>query len=549
MVSIVELDLGLLDNAVLKFEQVLENSSNSNSRYSASYGFASCHLLAANQYVEEGKFGAALQNLCKGIESLSCLLSGDTYVKANCVLKLLGDLYSHGYKVPSSTFDVAMAGVEEEKKEFPSTKIEFLIQGELIYMQLLQKVEAEVDIIGDTSMLTAALNDVGTIILLQANLKGATIKQANAEEGEEVNSLLIRSKEFFLRAIQSNGLDSFAWLGLGCAMCSLDNLLSQHALCRALQIDKNLVDAWVNLSFIYGEMNKLNASEASIDMLTQIGDTPLMWIARGLLIEKCSKEASDVTEKRQSAADAYRACLQTSRNPVALLGLGLNCRWLGLENSSNCDGYRSRAKYISQKESEASLSMYLTSCKVESPIAKFIHTIITDEHVYDNTTHCDGETLDKVLTASDTINGQSSDDRSMTIEQTTIKNAQQMVKQNPDDGKNWLRLAKLLTMSFTNLKNPSKQSRELLLDAVERAKYILKAAVTEPVILQATVSSSNTRKSMISSPVEATQLSDAYALSYWINHDHNEHKNDSHDLQRALLLDPENRYARAKLDI
>lgn len=541
--------MGLLDNAVSKFKQVLETSSNSNSRYSASYGFASCQLLAANQHIEEGKFGAALQNLRYGIESLSCLLIDDSHVKANCVLKLLGDLYSHGYKVPSSTFDVAMAGKEEEKKEFPSTKIEFLIQGEVIYMQLLQKVEAEVDIIGDTSMLTAALNDVGTIILLQANLKGTTIKQANAEdykeEGEEVKSLLIRSKKIFLRAIQSNELDSFAWLGLGCAMCSLDNVLSQHALCRALQIDKNLVDAWVNLSFIYCDMKKLNASEASIDMLTQIGDTPLMWIARGLLIEKRSKEASDV---RQSAADAYRACLQTSRNPTALLGLGLNCRWLGLEDSSNCDDYRSRAKYISQKESEASMSMYLTSCKVESSIAKFIHSIITDEHVDDNTTHCDNKTLDEVLIASDSMNSQSSDDRSMTIEQTTIKEAQHMVQRNPDDGRSWLLLAKLLTISFTNLQNPSKQSRELLLDAVERAKYILKAAVTHPVILQATASSSSTHKSMVSSPVKATQLSDAYALSYWINDNHNEHKN-CHDLQRALILDPENRFARAKLDI
>lgn len=274
-------------------------------------------------------------------------------------------------------------------------------------------------------------------------------------------------------------------------------------------------------------------------MLTQVGDTPLMWIARGMLLEKSAKQGDEIEEKLHSASDAYRACLQTTRYPSALLGLALTCRRLGLNSCE--DDYKLRSEEIARKESEANLAMYLHSSDDKDKMLEFIHGVTVDEKGKDN----NKSFVSEVLRSTGMLNTANFAADDIEVQKQTIDQAQKRVRQNPDDGESWLNLAKLLILSFTKVKDPSKQSCDLIVDVVERAKYILKAAVTEPGMLHPTGVSTNAHKSVVSSLVNASQLSDAHVLSSWVCE--NNKLTCSHDLQRALLLDPENRFARGML--
>lgn len=549
--STVELELGLLDDAALKFEQVLMDTETS-SRFSASYGLASCMLLSANRNIEEGKYGATLNDLIKGIKSLTSFVKDDAHSNFICVLKSLGDLYSHGYRIPSPVF----VGLKQDKIKGDlcfESKEDFLKQGELVYMQLLEKVEkTEMDLkdFDDRSLLTAALNDVGTNLLLQARLHCDSLMEESSSNtpiiDDKAASLLDQSKEFFIRAIESNQLDPISWCGLGCALYSRDTMLSQHAFCRALQLDKNCAEAWVNLSLIYGEENKLRASEETIDALTQVADTPLMWIARGLLLEKTAHQGENVEEKLHSASDAYRACLQTSRDPSALLGLALTCRRLGLSDESKSDDYKLTAEEVASKESHANLSMFLDSSGPNDWTAQFLHGVMEIEGGNEGTelgTDLAAKVINSLQTSTVTTGNHKHTDRER---KQTIDAAQQDVMMNPDNGESWLSLAKCLILSLSEVEKPTKKSRELVVDVIGRAKQILKAAVNEPTTLYPTSVSSIAHKSMVLRSIKATQLSDVHALSSWVP-DQDEIAS-SHDLQRALLLDPENCFARAQLN-
>ena len=124
------------------------------------------------------------------------------------------------------------------------------------------------------------------------------------------------------------------------------------------------------------------------------------------------------------------------------------------------------------------------------------------------------------------------------------------LRQNPDDGDCWLKLAKCLLFSMTRESTPSKQVVNTALSAIGRSKYILKNQAIEPASLQNLREEDfiDSRKSVPSRPIKAKILSDAFALSSWVEDISSCHENYiSFDVQRALILDPENRYARAKL--
>ena len=539
--NIVELELGLLDDAALKFEQVIRDSSSSH--FSASFGLASCMLPSANRNIEEGKYGAALNDLMKGIKSLSIFIEDETKLDFICTLKMLGDLYSHGYRIPSSVF----VGFDPENFE---TKEDYLKKGEYAYMQLLNMVKTKVDMPDNSSLLAATLNDIGTNLLLQACSYSDLPQTGNILNApkldKKVLSLLENSKQFFIESIASNELDPLSWCGLGCALCPLDVMLSQHAFCRALQLDKKCPEAWVNLGLMYADLNKLSESEKAIDALTQVADTPLMWVARGLLLEKSANQEACIDKKMNSASDAYRACLQTSRDPSALLGVALTCRRLGLNSVSNSHDYKLTAEKVFAKESHANLTMFLNSSEALSPMVEFLYGIMMIERADEDIKSELIDLVEKVLHSSGirrvTTDGHINTDKG----KQTISMAECDVHQNPGSGECWLKLGKQLFLSLAEVRNPSEHSCNLVVDVVRRAKYILRRAISEPVILYPTNASSNVHKSMVSMAVKATQLSEAHALSSWTQQ-HDE-PICSIDLQHSLLLDPENCFARAKLE-
>mmetsp|Transcript_23288 Transcript_23288/g.29368 ORF Transcript_23288/g.29368 Transcript_23288/m.29368 type:complete len:328 (+) Transcript_23288:2-985(+) len=325
-------------------------------------------------------------------------------------------------------------------------------------------------------------------------------------------------------------------------------MLAQHAFCRALQLDKNCTEAWVNLSLIYADQDKLVASEKTIDALTQVADTPLMWIARGLLLERHTSRGIEAEEMLQSCSDAYRACLQTSRDPSALLGLALTCRRLGFDNDgTESSGYKVAAEEIASRESHSTLSIFLDSYGGNNQVAELLHSTMQIERQQGEDKSEMDFFVSKAIRSSG-IGGETKANEgkfSGLNEKDTLDIARQTVLKNPDDGESWLDLAKQFILAFTKTQNLSKQSHELVCDTIERAKYILKRAVTQPLTLYPANLSSHTHKLMVSQSVKASTLSEAYALSSWVQD--RDVRKCSYDHQRSLMLDPENSFARDML--
>ena len=89
-----------------------------------------------------------------------------------------------------------------------------------------------------------------------------------------------------------------------------------------------MVDTWSNYALNCLEFDATISCIEALDALTQVADSPMMWIGRALLLESKGRKASDKSKliAMEKAADAYRAALQVAREPSALLGLAMTCR-------------------------------------------------------------------------------------------------------------------------------------------------------------------------------------------------------------------------------
>lgn len=521
----VQLELGLLEDASLKFDEAMQGSK---ANISASYGVACCSLLLANKNIEDGKFGSALEMLSKGIKAISSFVNEE----CNCtILKLLGDLYSHGYKLPLTVF----GGIDLHDIK---SKQQFLEKGYVAYESCLETLKQNVTKTGNDLLTSSILSDMASNLMLQAQFQ---MNRKN-EVDEKVLLLLTRAREHYSKAIQLNELDASLWCGLGCSLFHLDQILSQHAFCRAAQLDTQYADAWANLGFSYAERSKFIECEAAINVLTQVADTPLMWILRGIVLEKTATDTSDAVEKFQNASDAYRACLQTSQNQSALLGLASTCRRCGIDAQSTDNIFKNAVKHITSRESYSSLSLFLSASDKEDALPHFLYKIMEIESGKDD---IECSVFNDLVEYVENFNQSCSTNYLADEKEQTLNLAQSYVHMNPDDGEGWLRLAKRMVMEFTQLKSPSEHQRNLMIDTVRRANLILKGAVVEPVTV-ASSSIGNVQKSVVVRAVKATELSDAEVLSSWVQ-DHVSERESSKCLQRALLLDPENRIARVKL--
>ena len=534
--SLVELELGLLEEAALKFDEVLVNES---SNITASFGVASCCLLLATRKIGDGKFGAALDTLTKGIVSLTPFMNEEH--RHFCILKLLGDLYSQGFKIPEGAFSKVNLDIISESKYMKQVypKKQFLAQGYDVYCKCLDRIQNNTDILGSDLLVASALNDMATNLMLQAHLQ----MKSNVYLDESTISILSRARDCYTKAIQSNELDASLWCGLGCSLFHLDQMLSQHAFCRAIQLDKNSSDAWANLGFSYADNEKVPQCEAAIDVLTQVADTPLMWILRGFVLEKKTSTLSNVIDNLRNASDAYRACLQTSKMKSALLGLASSCRRFGFHK--DCNEIEKAIQRDASKESHSSASLYLSlSDTKRDEVTFFLQKVMELENGMKDTECC---LFDELVRNIEACHRDSSPPHQPLLnEEFGIDAAQRHVHMNPDDGEAWLKLAKGMLVEFTNLKSPSEQHRSLLIFSVQRANLILKTAITAPVTSS---TPGSLHQSVIIRSVNAALISDAEAMSSWVRgqNEKNGKIKSSQNLQRALILDPENRLARIKI--
>ena len=593
------------------YESILSQDNNDSfTCYNAALGAASCLALLAKRETDDGKFGLSLKHLRRGIELLEFHVieksSDEPLISA---LKLAGDLYSCGYLLPFSVF------LEHPKSECLanalSEKEKFINNGESLYRQNCSILENLSEKGPDHDLLvSAAHGDLGTSTLLQARVSFQSSKEGSgvgdntsiyaiARSNTGARKLLEGSVENFTKAIESNELNTQAWCGLGCSIYSIDPMLAQHAFCRALQIDKSLPDAWANLGLLYGEFQCSSHSEEAVNILTQVADTPLMWICRGLLLENDLDQNREQTLCR--AADAYRASLQVTCLPSALLGLSLTCRRTGVDaGDSKTDDYTISAKHLSGKEAFANMCLFsdrtsgydlgasilggimdvdngvevrndgepdvahdlmregIKRVKEHTSIAVKDKELIHDKMIKNESDlqvkdqpGLPTEELESISISLETSFQQNVQKESSVSSFQSLSDINKDLRQNPDDGECWLNLAKCILFSVTEQSTPSKETLKTVLSAIGRAKYILKNQAIEPVSLQnvRTHDSNELRKSVPSRPIKAEIISDAFALSSWAEDlvSSCEESRSSFDVQRALILDPENRYARAKL--
>ena len=343
----IDLDLGLYEEAAFKCAKVLSADAPLHFQRMAAYIEGQSCLFLARSCIQEGKFGSSLSYLEKGIVRMSALSIGENSAKSHyCEVKLLGDLYSSGNSLPSYVFDAHKPNDHHPEKnrrlsDEVQNQLSFLMKGENAYTLAIELAKnADENDQDKSSLVAAAAIDLATIILSQArvlllalgegNGDGSSRKSFHADkESSRINDLIIRSANAYVFAVDISPHEASAWCGLGCALIAVDPTMSQHAFCRALQIDPSLGDSWSNIGLMYARHDAEKCSEI-LDHLAQVDDTPLMWIGRGILFEKASREWTGQEVKIEAcftkAADAYRAALQIIQHPAALLGLSLTCR-------------------------------------------------------------------------------------------------------------------------------------------------------------------------------------------------------------------------------
>jgi len=399
----VELELGLFEEAIEKFELVLEREKDS-SHTIAAYGQGSALLALARRDAIDGKAGAGFQHATRAIGCIEKTFLADETASSQpgaCALKLLGDLYSFGALLPPDVF------VDQSENEASSyehcecllrAQASFVAKGETAYRDAAEVKIAFDD--NETNALRAAvLCDLGGNILLQGQILSSAVGEAQGGTPEltlkdvvandaEVKDIYDRSVNVFKDTIAASPLHGPAWCGLGCSLSATDPLLAQHAFCTALTLDKMMPDSWSNLAFLFAGKDASAPSAEMLDGLTQVADSPLMWICRALLLENEGQSRSGPRETQISrAADAYRAALQVVKHPTALLGLSLTTR--AAMSSRQPSHEEKNTSYIrissdlSRRDSYGFMGEYLglsSSCNIGSCVLGGVMTLENGVH-------------------------------------------------------------------------------------------------------------------------------------------------------------------------
>jgi tetratricopeptide (TPR) repeat protein len=228
----IELTLGFTEEADGRFQEVLSAEPHNPI---AAFGHASCLLERAKASATQGKSGLALENLKEASYTLQSILiftdpsskrdSQNSESEYLCVLKLLGDLYTFGYFLPSDVF------VTSADQVINNGKLDFVSQGEEAYRRVLTSNSA---LCKDATFLSAAAFDVGINLLSQAWILCSSMGEGiggntptsffDLARQETVAIRLSKAVESFVFAIECNPLVSPAWCGLGCAWIASEPL-------------------------------------------------------------------------------------------------------------------------------------------------------------------------------------------------------------------------------------------------------------------------------------------------------------------------------------
>lgn len=568
----VELDLGMLDEAAEKFKMALD-SGDDNVKPIAAHGQGLSLLSISRREFRDGKIGKAFAVLQRAIEG--CIRSEPAFP---CSHKLTGDLYSFGASFPPDLF-LSDQKLDETNmsSQMINEQVFFVRKGEESY-RAAERSQMTSSSEGKDILLASIITDIGANIVLQCQIMThLQCQHLGNAPGTELKAIYARSAVEFKRAIELNPLYAPAWCGLGCAVLRDDPLLAQHAFCRSVQLDSMSPDAYSNLSFLYTANQIFSNSNNILGSLTQIADTPMIWINRALILERtaameldeghCMKAETGLAQ----AVDAYRAALQISRHPTAILGLALTRRVSPLISGTQTNSSETQVAKIARKESYDYAKEYLGMVSSTDTSASLIHGIMTTEMGVRGTEwYCDslvdegrmaiascGEYIENItkdqgvaplsnkgldfnllqnciLPADFVV-----DEREVGIQLMPLNTclARQIVHQ-PNSGRLWLDFAKKLSKDI----HKSKVALESARIAANRALKLLNSQLKYV----------STRKGG-DGDFNSGDLSDALSLVYWLDVFVCKHKRAEPKphcqvaLQKSILINPTNLFARGAL--
>jgi tetratricopeptide (TPR) repeat protein len=546
---IVELELGLADDAVKKFEDALAlESVNDTLRKVAVLGLGQSLLSLAKRDAADGKASSAFEKINRALDVFNDVGPNDAF----CLLKVHGDLYSLGTILPPYVFDCA----NDIGNDTSMSQLEFIAKGEEVYRWAESMVMAPAPEIKST-LQASAICDIASNILSRAQLLSLHDSQGVHQElTSTCNDEFELAANEFRRALDVDPLHPFAWCGLGCAVMHSDPLLAQHAFARSVELDPLSPYAYANLSFLYSARHQSQASSDVSKALTQVADTPMMWINLAFLLEW--QAAQNIPEARtflSQAADAYRAALQVAQLPVALYGLGLTCRFDAHSNGFSVESAASIQEYrfLVGDETDVSAQLwqgvtqmeyglnYNTSQSAElfqdgkSKVEAVISSLTSENAA---SSHLDTLLLQQMVNTARWPHMSPSMD---TVPTDTVTHLSRMLLYEPQRADVWVRLAKALVQELNSNAHLEEEHARVLqaaTTAAQRAVHLLHAEWTH-----------RGKRSLSSSvSVRASDLADAYSLHHVLVRMQNPKTacdpGTTRNWQRALIIDPGNRLAR-----
>ncbi|GAX23395.1 superkiller protein 3 [Fistulifera solaris] len=534
----VELELGLYADANSNFQKAAQGADSTELAW-AMYGQGVSFLALAQRDFHQEKFGSAFTMLKQGIESC-----GTPFQHLSMSFsKLLGDLYTFGASLPSDVF----VGFEEEKHDETECKLAFVAKGEAAF---LQAIETHTNWEGEDKALLEAslLSDLATNKLLRAQILIST--SYDIEKGKQ---LFEEAAEVFRQAIGIYPQNPAAWCGLGSSVFNSDPLLAQHAFCQSIDLENQFQDAYANLSFLYTENGALSQSANVSNALTQVADTPMMWINRALILERevaTESSGSELERKLSQAADAYMASLQVERNARAICGAAVTKR-------ASSNGSRDNNKVEIRYDSFCLSAEYHKGIRSDDTRAALLHQLLSWE--MDEQKRCvQGENpstshSNQIEASIDKLGNEAfSRDYIKSIESfikerptvegnvvachhpnhTELSSSRKIIH-NPTKGEMWLALAeKLISDSHGDNR---RDHLDAALTATDRAVYMMRSQLARSV-----------DSPLSSTRVNAKDLSGALALKYWLENIFDgfsaskSPRSNNEALQMSLMMYPNN---------
>lgn len=413
---VVALELGLYDESIERCDNAIASCQQSQVQRLANYVKGNAVLAVSRQDLQEGKYGACLAHIKLGKE-----LKAESYSE----LKLLGDLLSVSEALPPYVFTEDDTHFGVEKLDIVNVevkrKLRVLSAGADSYSKALELVKEIHDVDGEEKqfLVAAAATDLGCNLLAQVRTVSLALGEGSGGDTRtSITDLKVQHKQLqniiqdainaFICAIDSSPGEALAWCGIGCALAAIDPMKAQHAFARALELDKGGGEAWSNMGVLFAHYNCRDKGSEVLDALTQAEDTPLMWICRGLFFESASEVWNEQVSAREAnlskAADAYRAALQISQHPSAILGLSLTCRRNDLESlRANDIMYSTLASEASSGEGRLNMSIHASIAGGGNYFANYVSDFMQMESLFNQATACDDESARDALQLVDLL--------------------------------------------------------------------------------------------------------------------------------------------------